>query len=126
MIICLRTVDVPPHWRERYLAWIDAGGADIVAAYNAARDDEYEEIVDKCRDFLAELDKETAAQHFTYAELEENDEDLTKLRRWLDKVTDRDTLRAASAAGAAKALALCVAALEGFTAHVYAADGDGS
>lgn len=25
MIICLRTVDVPPEWRERYLAWIAAG-----------------------------------------------------------------------------------------------------
>jgi heme-degrading monooxygenase HmoA len=25
MIICLRTVLVPPEWRERYLAWIDAG-----------------------------------------------------------------------------------------------------
>lgn len=25
MIICLRTVVVPPEWRERYLAWIDAG-----------------------------------------------------------------------------------------------------
>ena len=27
MIVCLRTVAVPPEWRERYLAWIDAGGA---------------------------------------------------------------------------------------------------
>jgi hypothetical protein len=27
------------------------GGNDVNAAYNAARDDEYEEIVDKCRDF---------------------------------------------------------------------------
>ncbi|MDT4996117.1 MAG: hypothetical protein QOD45_185 [Pseudonocardiales bacterium] len=25
MIICLRTVLVPPEWHERYLAWIDAG-----------------------------------------------------------------------------------------------------
>jgi heme-degrading monooxygenase HmoA len=27
MIICLRTVVVPPEWQERYLAWIDAGRA---------------------------------------------------------------------------------------------------
>jgi len=27
VIICLRTVLVPPRWRERYLAWIDAGRA---------------------------------------------------------------------------------------------------
>lgn len=25
MIVCLRTVAVPPEWQERYLAWIDAG-----------------------------------------------------------------------------------------------------
>ena len=25
MIICLRTVVVPPEWRDRYLAWIEAG-----------------------------------------------------------------------------------------------------
>jgi heme-degrading monooxygenase HmoA len=27
VIICLRTVLIPSEWRERYLAWIDAGGA---------------------------------------------------------------------------------------------------
>ena len=25
MIVCIRTVSVPTEWRERYLAWIDAG-----------------------------------------------------------------------------------------------------
>ena len=25
MIVCLRTVTVPAAWRDRYLAWIDAG-----------------------------------------------------------------------------------------------------
>jgi heme-degrading monooxygenase HmoA len=25
VIVCLRTVSVPAEWRERYLAWIDAG-----------------------------------------------------------------------------------------------------
>lgn len=27
MIVCLRTVAVPAEWRERYLAWIEAGRA---------------------------------------------------------------------------------------------------
>lgn len=27
MIVCLRTVAVPLEWRERYLAWIEAGRA---------------------------------------------------------------------------------------------------
>jgi heme-degrading monooxygenase HmoA len=27
VIVCLRTVAVPPEWHDRYLAWIDAGRA---------------------------------------------------------------------------------------------------
>lgn len=50
-----------------------AGAPEVTATYNTARDEEYEEILHKCGDFLAEIDKETAAEHFTYAELEEND-----------------------------------------------------
>jgi DNA-binding transcriptional regulator PaaX len=58
------------------------GGADLVAEFNAARNDEYEEIVDRCQDFHLGLAKEVSANHFTYGELEENEEDLAKLRGW--------------------------------------------
>lgn len=97
-------------------------GADIVAAYNAARDDEYEEIEDRCRDFLAEIDRETAAAHLTYAELEENDEDLRKLHGWLAKVVARDVLEASRQGEAREALTRCEEALSGFAARVYAAE----
>lgn len=101
-----------------------AGGLDLVSAYNAARDDEYAEIVDRCRDFLAEIEKETANSHFTYGELEENDEDLAKLRGWYDKVLARDRLGAAGREPADQAIAHCVSALDGFAEAVYAADTD--
>jgi len=103
-----------------------AGEADLVAAFNAARDDEYGEIVDRCRDFLTEIDTETTAEHFTYAELEENDEDLTKLRGWFDKVATRDCLGATGRGAAVQALERCATALDGFAATVYAADTDGA
>ena len=99
-----------------------AGAAEVTATYNAARDEEYEEIIDKCRDFLAEIDKETAAEHFTYAELEENDEDLAKLRGWFEKVAARDVLGAARRAETEAALAGCATALDGFADHVYRAE----
>ncbi|GAB3366074.1 MULTISPECIES: Chromate resistance protein ChrB [Amycolatopsis] len=101
------------------------GQADIVATFQAARDDEYEEIVDKCQDFLAEIEKETAAEHFTYAELEENEEDLTKLRNWLAKVTERDVLAAPGRAETLRALERCERVLEEYAAKVYASDADG-
>jgi hypothetical protein len=97
-----------------------AGDADVVATFNAARDEEYTEIVSRCDDFLAEIERETAAQKFTYAELEENDEDLVKLRGWFEKVRARDVLGAALADDAARAVERCQRALESFAERVYA------
>ena len=99
-----------------------AGGADLVAMYNAARDDEYGEIVDRCAGFLREIEDETAKSHFTYGELEENDEDLTKLRGWFEKVRARDRLEASGRAAAERALVQCDTALAVFADAVYAAD----
>ncbi|MBB4683175.1 Chromate resistance protein ChrB [Amycolatopsis jiangsuensis] len=99
-----------------------AGASDVVATYNSARDEEYEEIIDRCRGFLAEIEKETAAGKFTYAELEENDEDLAKLRGWSDKVRLRDSLGAARRTVAKEALQDCVAALDVFATKVYLAE----
>jgi hypothetical protein len=98
------------------------GQSDFTARYNQARDEEYAEVIGRCQDFLAEIAKEADAAHFSYAELEENDEDLAKLRNWLDKVAARDVLGAGSAEAARAALAKCGEALEGFAAQVYAAD----
>ena len=67
-----------------------AGETEVRNAFQTARDDEYEEIVDKCEDFLRQVQKEYDENHFTYAELEENEVDLVKLRNWFAKVTDRD------------------------------------
>ncbi|MQA11833.1 MAG: ChrB domain-containing protein [Pseudonocardiaceae bacterium] len=99
-----------------------SGHGDVVAAFNAARDAEYAEVLSRCADFLAEIDKETKAEKFTYAELEENDEDLTKLRGWLDKIRARDTLGASRAQEASKAVEGCAQALDGFAEKVYATE----
>ena len=98
------------------------GQADVIAAFNTARDAEYTEVISRCEDFLAEIGKETRAGKFTYAELEENEEDLTKLRGWLDKIRNRDALDAARAHEAISAVQTCAEALDIFAEQVYAAD----
>jgi hypothetical protein len=103
-----------------------AGQAQLVEEFNKARDDEYEEIVDRCEDFLQQVRKEYDAVHFTYAELEENDEDLTKLKRWLDKVRARDVLGAKGVEAATTALEGCEHVLEEYAARVYAEEGEGT
>ena len=99
-----------------------AGSSDIVALYRSARDEEYAEIVDKCQDFLTEIRNETAAEHFTYAELEENEEDLKKLNSWFAKVQSRDCLVAKGREAAESALLECATALDGFANAVYVAE----
>src|ERR1700722_12830273 len=75
-----------------------AGEADVLASFQAARNDEYEEIVGKCDDFQGQVRKEYVENHFTYAELEENEVDLVKLRNWFAKVADRDVFGASGRA----------------------------
>jgi hypothetical protein len=102
-----------------------AGQTQLADTFNAARDDEYEEIVDRCDDFLQQVQKEYDHDHFTYAELEENDEDLTKLKRWLNKVRARDVLGAKGFEAAEAALGTCEQSLEEYAARVYAEEGEG-
>ncbi len=101
-----------------------AGDQEIRAAFQAARDDEYEEIVDKCQDFLAGLRKEYAENHFSYAELEENEVDLVKLRSWLERVRQRDAFGAAGRQTALSSLAECEEQLELYAARVYAEEAE--
>ncbi|MEZ2390144.1 Chromate resistance protein ChrB [bacterium RCC_150] len=98
------------------------GETDLVEMFNEARNDEYEEILDKCRDFHAGVEKEVKEEHFTYGELEENEEDLGKLRGWYEKVKARDMLGASLAGKVSDALTDCAATLEDFAARVYEAD----
>jgi hypothetical protein len=101
-----------------------AGEQNIMNVFQAARSDEYEEIVDRCQGFIAEVEKEYAKSHFTYAELEENEVDYTKLVNWLKKVTERDQFGAPGRAEAEAALATCEHALEDYAARVYAEESE--
>jgi hypothetical protein len=102
-----------------------AGEAEVRNAFQAARDDEYEEIVDKCEDFLHQVQKEYTNSHFTYAELEENEVDLVKLRNWFAKVVERDVFGAERRAATEQALEACEQSLEAYAARVYAEEGEG-
>ena len=90
--------------------------------FNRARDEEYAEIIHRCEEFLQELEEETGSSHFTFAELEENEEDLAKLETWYEKVKKRDLLHASLGPKAEKMLAACRESLALFSNRVFAAD----
>jgi hypothetical protein len=100
------------------------GESDVRDAFQAARNDEYAEIVDRCEDFLQQVKKEYADSHFTYAELEENEVDLVKLRNWFAKVRERDVFDADGWQSAEKALEGCEHSLEAYAARVYAEEAE--
>ncbi|VVE75942.1 chromate resistance protein [Pandoraea captiosa] len=93
----------------------------VVARFKADRDEEYVEFIAKCDDFDAEIAKETADQHFTYAELEENDVDLKKLQTWLEKIRKLDFYEATRAQEAQQRLEQCEALLETYAQRVFEA-----
>ena len=91
----------------------------VVARFKADRDEAYREFIDKCADFEAEIAKERAANHYTYAELEENDVDLKKLRGWFDKIRKLGFYGATLAAEAEDRLHACEALLDAYARQVF-------
>lgn len=101
------------------------GDEIVMATFQRARSEEYEEIVDKCEGFLTEVGNEYTKSHFTYAELEENEVDYAKLTGWFAKIRERDRFDADGRDAAEAALARCQEALEQYAGRVYSEEPDG-
>jgi hypothetical protein len=106
-------------------AGVLVGESEVRASFQTARNDEYEEIVDKCQDFLGQVQKEYDENHFTYAELEENEVDLVKLKNWFAKIIDRDVFGASGREACEQYLDKCEQSLEAYAARVYAEEAEG-
>lgn len=99
---------------------------ELYGAFHEARDAEYREVLGRCRDFHAELDKERGVGNLTFAELEENEEDLAKLDAWAGKIQARDRFGAPLYGEVERELKECREDLEAFAASVYEAADHGS
>jgi hypothetical protein len=95
----------------------------IVARFRTDRAREYDEFEDRSRAFLAEIERETQRRKFTFAELEEIEDDLEKLSTWLDKIRTRDFFPSGNSQTAAETLERCLAAFQTFAAAVYSQEG---
>lgn len=100
--------------------------AGLIEAFHEARDAEYSEVLERCREFHAELKKEREADKFTFAELEENEDDLAKLETWFGRIRGRDRFGAPLLQEAEQALNSCREDLEAYAASVYEAANHGS
>jgi hypothetical protein len=91
----------------------------VVAYFNKAREIEYYEIIDKCNDYFAEIKKEIARENFTFAEAEENEEELEKLLAWFEKIKVRDVFEAPLRDETEGILEDCKSVFEDFCLKVY-------
>ena len=91
----------------------------IVERFNAARDEEYTELLEQCEEFFKEISKEIDRKNFTFAEIEENEEELNKLKEWYGKITARDTFGASLSEKSKTTLEKCAEALDSFCDKVY-------
>lgn len=91
----------------------------IVEKFNAARDEEYGELLEQCEEFFKEIDKEITRKNFTFAEIEENEEELNKLRQWYEKIAARDSFGSPLQEKAISMLLKCTELLDDFCDKVY-------
>ena len=91
----------------------------VVAYFKRDREQDYEEFLEKCGDYKKEIEKEVKAGHYSVAEIKENDEDLKKLKNWLERIRVVDFYGAPARATAEQQLVECEALLESYANEVF-------
>ena len=94
--------------------------ARVIEAFRAQRANEYAEIIQECETkFVKEIEFEHFRQNYTFAEAEEIEQDLDKIRRWFDRVRDRDWFKAERRSEVETWLKRCQELLARFEEEVY-------
>ena len=95
----------------------------MVQSFNQQRELEYKEFVESCDAFLEEIMKETNLGNFSYREVEENEVELVRLKKWHRKILNRDYFQAYSSMKSQNKMEACIASLKHFTHQVYEKEG---
>jgi hypothetical protein len=95
--------------------------AELEALYSAERDEEWAEFAAECDKAIAELASEVAKEKFTLAELDEEEHNVDRLRRWYRELRTKDLFGAPLAATGEARLKDTAEALDDFAERVYQA-----
>jgi hypothetical protein len=93
--------------------------AKLERLFTADRSSEWAEFLSECDKFEAEIAKEIRIEKFTPAELDEEEQNLDRLRRWYRDLRRRDVFLAPAQAEAERRLKECDESLESFARRVY-------
>ncbi len=95
----------------------------IIRRFRADRTREYDEFAERSAAFLDEIDKESGVGKYTFAEMEEGEQELEKLTRWLKKIQARDFFPDERRQQSVAMMTRCRGVLDGFSQAVYIAEG---
>jgi len=101
----------------------DGDDGTIIERFRSDRVREYGEFDQRSAAFLAEIEKEQRLDKFTFAELEEIEDDFQKLAAWLAKIDARDFFPGERRTLAHQTLTRCESARVQFAETVYAREG---
>lgn len=94
---------------------------ELEALYSAERDEEWAEFSAECDKAIAELASEVEREKFTLAELDEEEHNVDRLRRWYRELRAKDLFGAPLAPLAETKLKEATVALDDFATQVYRA-----
>ncbi|MFF4620490.1 Chromate resistance protein ChrB [Nonomuraea jabiensis] len=94
----------------------------MIGEFNAARDAEYAEVLERLPAFRAELAMERERGRATYVEVEESEADLERFRSWMAKIDARDYFAAPVGVAARAAVGEASADLAAFEQAALAAE----
>ena len=104
----------------------DVMNARLEALFNDEREAEWTEFLSECTKFEREIDKEIRIEKFTTAELDEEEQNLERLRRWFRELRARDLFGTGSQPEAEQRLKVCTERLEDYVERVFEHRGERS
>jgi hypothetical protein len=96
---------------------------EVIAGFNSSREEEYIEVVKACNELLAEIKEESNTQDFHFADLEENEKHLQRVKDLFDSVKARDYFVSPLQIKATELITQCQQKFDEFSHHVYAREG---
>ena len=99
---------------------------DIISQFKRDRDLEYAELLEHSQGFISEIEREIQEKKFSFAELEESEQNFKRLQKWFLKIQKRDYFTAEKSQEANQTIELCHVKLKDYTSLLYELEGIGS
>ncbi len=96
---------------------------ELIAGFSKNREEEYIEVIEACEELSHEIDSESEAGEFHYADLEENEKHLQRVGELLDSVKNRDYFYSPLQARAISLTKECREKFEKFSQAVFSLEG---